>query len=507
MAVGRKVLKNTLFLYLRMLVTVLVSLYTTRVLLSQLGVMDYGLNSAIGGVVAMTSFITGAMSNASTRFFSYALGTGDQASGRRIFQSTVTIYALFILLIVLVAETAGLWFVRTRLTIPAGRETAALWVYQFAILSLVVSFFRVPYNSCIIAHERMDFFAWSSVAEVLLKLGAVFLLVLGRGDRLILYGLLNFGVTALVTAIYVAYCRGRFSECVFRFRFDRKDTGEILGFAGWHFVSSMGDVALDQGINIILNIFFGPAVNAARGLAYSVRSQVRSFVGNFQVAATPQITMYYAAGRKERMQRLLLQTSKFSFFLMAVITVPAFIGADWLLGIWLEEVPDYTVLFVRLLLVNILADSLGGTMNIGINATGRIGAYFLTISLFKLLAVGAVYILFRYYSMPPEYSVICTIAYSLVSIVIKVVIYSRNAGFPAREYVRGVLVPDLLVLAVILGCLWPCWHFLDLSSTVVMLAVMVFGVAVSAVAGYFIGCNAEERTVLRNLVKTRLRHD
>ena len=198
MAVGRKVLKNTLFLYLRMLVTVLVSLYTTRVLLSQLGVMDYGLNSAIGGVVAMTSFITGAMSNASTRFFSYALGTGDQASGRRIFQSTVTIYALFILLIVLVAETAGLWFVRTRLTIPAGRETAALWVYQFAILSLVVSFFRVPYNSCIIAHERMDFFAWSSVAEVLLKLGAVFLLVLGRGDRLILYGLLNFGVTEAV---------------------------------------------------------------------------------------------------------------------------------------------------------------------------------------------------------------------------------------------------------------------------------------------------------------------
>ena len=503
MSIGRRVIKNTMFLYVRMLVILIVSLYMTRVLLRQLGAVDYGLNNVVAGVVAMSSFMVGAMSNASTRFFAFALGQDDPGVSRRIFQSTLTIYIGFVVLIVVLAETVGLWFVCNKLTIPPDRMVAARWIYQFSVLSLVFSFIRVPYNSSIIAHERMDFFAWTSILEVLLKLAVVFLLVLDGGDKLIRYGVLTFLVTVIITFVFIFYCQTRFEECVFRLRYNRKDSTEILGFAGWQFVSSMGDVALDQGINIVLNLFFGPVINAARGLAYSVKSQVAAFVGNFQVAATPQITKLYAAGEKQAMQRLMLQTSKVSFILMIVITLPAFIGADWMLDFWLDEVPEYTALFVRLMMVNILIDSVGGTMNIGINATGRIAAYFLTISLFKVLTVVVVYVLFRYCSLPPEYSVVCTIGYSVLSIFIKVVIYSRSVGFPASEYISGVILPDLGVIVVSLALILPFYLLFDMTRVPVLLAVMFYAFCVSTLVGLFIGCSREERVALWETIKSK----
>lgn len=503
MSIGRRVIKNTMFLYVRMLVILFVSLYMTRVLLRQLGAVDYGLNNVVAGVVAMSSFMVGAMSNASTRFFAFALGQDDPGVSRRIFQSTLTIYIGFVVLIVVLAETVGLWFVCNKLTIPPDRMVAARWIYQFSVLSLVFSFIRVPYNSSIIAHERMDFFAWTSILEVLLKLAVVFLLVLDGGDKLIRYGVLTFLVTVIITLVFIFYCQTRFEECVFRLRYNRKDSAEILGFAGWQFVSSMGDVALDQGINIVLNLFFGPVINAARGLAYSVKSQVAAFVGNFQVAATPQITKLYAAGEKQAMQRLMLQTSKVSFILMIVITLPAFIGADWMLDFWLDEVPEYTALFVRLMMVNILIDSVGGTMNIGINATGRIAAYFLTISLFKVLTVVVVYVLFRYCSLPPEYSVVCTIGYSVLSIFIKVVIYSRSVGFPASEYISGVILPDLGVIVVSLALILPFYLLFDMTRVTVLLAVVFYAFCVSTLVGLFIGCSREERVALWETIKSK----
>lgn len=503
MSIGRRVIKNTFFLYIRMFVILFISLYTTRVLLRQLGAVDYGLNNVVAGVVAMSSFIVGAMSNASTRFFAFALGQEDPGERKRIFQSTLTIYFGFVVLIIILTETVGLWFVNNRLNIPPERMVATRWIYQFSILSLVFSFIRVPYNSSIIAHERMDFYAWTSILEVLLKLAVVFLLVLDGGDRLIRYGVLTFLVTAFITFVFIFYCQARFEECVFRLRYNREDSAGILRFAGWHFVSSMGDVALDQGINIVLNLFFGPVINAARGLAYSVKSQVAAFVGNFQVAATPQITKLYAAGDKPAMQRLMLQTSKVSFILMIIITVPAFIGADWLLDVWLDEVPEFTTLFVRLMMVNILVDSLGGTMNIGINATGRIAAYFLTISIFKLLTVAVVYILFRFFSLPPEYSVICTIGYSVLSIIIKVLIYSHTVGLPVSEYISGVILPDLGVLVVSLALILPCFLLFDLTSLPVLLAVLFYAFCVSTLVGLFVGCSREERMSLWDILKKK----
>ena len=503
MSIGRRVIKNTMFLYVRMMVILFVSLYTTRILLRQLGAVDYGLSSVVAGVVAMTSFMIGAMSNASTRFFAFALGQDDPGESKRIFQSTLTIYMGFVVLVVALAETVGLWFVCNKLIIPPDRMVAARWIYQFAVLSLVFSFIRVPYNSSIIAHERMDFYAWASILEVLLKLAVVFLLVMDGGDKLIRYGVLTFLVTVVITLLFMFYGRTHFEECVFRLRYNRKDSAGILGFAGWHFVSSMGDVALDQGVNVVLNLFFGPAVNAARSLAYSVKSQVTAFVGNFQVAATPQITKLYAAGEKTAMQRLMLQTSKVSFILMVMITFPAFVGADCLLGVWLDEVPAHTALFVRLMMVNILVDSLGGTMNIGINATGRIAAYFLTISIFKVLTVLAVYLLFRFFSLSPEYSVVCTIGYSVLSVFIKVVIYSRSVGFPAWDYLSGVILPDMGVLVVSLALIVPCYWLFDLTSVPILIAVVFYAFCVSTLIGLFIGCNRMERLALWETIKTK----
>ena len=337
---NKRVLKNTVFLYVRMLITVLVSLYTSRVVLQYLGVVDFGILNVVGGVVSMFSFITSTMTNASTRFFSYALGTGDKEDLAATFKTTISIYVLLIVIILVIAETIGLWFVWNKLNIPPERHSAAMLVYQISLMIFCCGLLRIPYNSSIIAHERMSFYAYTSIIEVSLKLAIVFMLMVAPFDKLVFYNFMFFLVSLGITFWYVFFCR-KFEECKFGFNRDKEKFKSIFSFAGWNFTSNMGDVAIDQGINVLINIFFGPAINAARGIAFQIKGQVASFCTNFQIAAGPQITKYYAAGDLDNMNRLVLQSSKISFYLMFVVSLPAYVGMETVVKLYEDAMDDF----------------------------------------------------------------------------------------------------------------------------------------------------------------------
>lgn len=501
---NKRVLKNTVYLYIRMLITVLVSLYTSRIILQYLGVVDFGILNVVGAVVSMFGFITSAMTNASTRFFSFALGKGDKADLVATFKATITIYFILIAVILFIAETVGLWFVWNKLNIPPERHTAAMIVYQISLLSFCCGLLRIPYNASIIAHERMGFYAYTSIIEVSLKLVIVFLLIVAPFDKLVFYNFMFFFVSLCITLWYAYFCK-KFEECRFGLNRDKEKFKAIYSFVGWNFVSNMGDLFIDQGINILINFFFGPAINAARGIAFHIKGHVTSFCINFQIATSPQITKYYAAGDLPNMNKLVLQSSKISFYLMFLVCMPACVGMETVLQIWLKEVPIYTLIFTRLILINRIVDSLAGTMHMAIYASGKIKHFVMVLSVAKVLAFALVFIVFKFFEASPEYSVYCTIFYASVSICIQCFYYRLVSNCSIVLYLKDVIGRAVLVafLSIILV------YFLyvriyDASNYLLMFLLVMYSFLVAVCVCYFIGLNSDERLKVNQILRRKL---
>lgn len=311
---NKRIAKNTLLLYIRMLFIMVVSLYTSRIVLATLGISDYGIYNVVGGIVIMLSFLNGAMSSATQRYLTFELGKGNFSRFQSVFSTTIQIHVLLSLCIILLAETIGLWFLLNKMQIPVNRLTASIWVYQCSIITAVISIMSVPYNAAVIAHERMSAFAYISVLEVALKLIIVILLPMINCDRLITYSLLIMLVQLLIRLCYSIYCNRHIKEAKYKHRYERNLMKEIFSFAGWSFVGHFASVMHTQGVNVLLNMFFGPIVNAARGIAVQVQMAVFQFCGNFQTALNPQITKTYAQGDLESMNRLIYRSTRFSFF-------------------------------------------------------------------------------------------------------------------------------------------------------------------------------------------------
>ena len=348
---NKRIAKNTILLYFRMLIMMGVGLYTSRIVLGALGVSDYGINNVVGGVITMASFLNAGLSQATQRFISYELGTGDMKKLGEVFSNSLIIHGIIALIVLLISETVGLWFINNCLNIPEERMNAANWVFQFSILSYVVGILSVPYNSVIIAHEHMNVFAYISILEAMFKLLVAFCLLFIDMDKLILFSCLTLCVSIIIRLCYGLYCKRHFAECNTSISSNKSLMRQIGSFAGWSMLGNLGLIGRDQGANVILNLFLGTSLNAARGIALQVSTLVNQFSLNFTMAMNPQITKQYASGNLEKCSSLVYEGSKFSFFLLSAISIPVIINADYLLQLWLGSVPPFTSLFLILSLV------------------------------------------------------------------------------------------------------------------------------------------------------------
>lgn len=481
-----------------MLFTMAVSLYTSRIVLNTLGVSDFGVYNVVGGVVSMFSFLNAAMANGTQRFLSYELGRGDIPQLKKVFSTTLSIHILIGLIILILAETIGLWFLNYKLNIPPDRMVAANWVYQFSVLSFLVSIIQVPYNASIIAHERMNIYAYVSIVEVSLKLIIAFMLTWIEFDKLILYGALYFMITFIIAFIYRVYCKINFPECTYFFAFDKPLFKRLLSFAGWNLYGNVACVIADQGVNIILNVFFGPVVNAARGIAYQIGNAVRGFAGSFQMAANPQITKSYASGDNESMMNLIFKSSKFSYYLLFFLALPVLIETDFILKIWLKTVPEYASLFCRLIIINLLVDVFSGPLQTAANATGKIKLYQFAEGTFILLVMPVSYVLYKMGSAP-EATFYVWIITSFSLQFIRLYILKGMIHINMKSFVLNILLKSIFVS--ILSAALPLFigHIID-DVVLRFFLVCISCVVSSTTIIYILGLDRNEKKFVKEKI-------
>lgn len=441
---NKRVAKNTIMLYFRMLFLMLISFFTSRVILQTLGVEDYGIYNVVGGFVSMLTFLNSALSGSTSRYITFALGKDDLHNLRKVFSSCQLTHIIIAGIVLLFAETVGIWFVTNKLTIPESRMDAAMWVYQCSILSAVVMICSVPYNSCIIAHEKMSAFAYISMFEALAKLAIVYILKIGLMDNLILYAILMLTVQIILRLIYTIYCHKHFEESKFVFIWDKPLIKELFSFAGWNLCGDLAWTLYTQGINVVLNMFFGPAVNAARGIATQVQSAVMLFAVNFQTAINPQITKSYANNDLENMFTLVFRSTRFTFFLLFCLALPIFVEADFILHLWLGKTPEYAVTFLRLMLVICVMDSMSNPLGTAVQATGNVKLLQTVVSGILLLIVPSAYVALKFGCLPESVFYV-HIFIDIFAIIARMLIVRSLIEFSIQEYLIKTIIPCFAV--------------------------------------------------------------
>ena len=434
---GTRIAKNTLMLYVRMFALMLVGLYASRVVLAALGENDFGIYNVVGGVVAMFTIISGALNSAVQRFITFEMGKGVDARLNKVYSTAVLIQLALGLIVIALAEPLGLWFIDNKMTIDPARIPAARMVLHFSLLGFVVNFMSVPQMASITAHEKMSAYAWIGILDGTLRLAVALLIAHSSADRLVMYAALMAAVVIIVRAAYGLYCRTHFPECRFRPVFDRRLIMEMFSFAGWNFIGVTSGVLRDHGGTILVNLFTGPAVNAARGVAVQLNGAVQGFVTNFMTAVNPQITKSYAGGDHEYMFSLVRRSSRLSFCLLYLLALPVIFNADYLLGIWLKEVPAHAPLFVQLFLIFALSESLSNPMITAMLATGNIRRYQLVVGGLQLLNLPVSYICLKSGAIP-EVTVIIAIVISQICMWARLIMLNKATGFPILPFVSEV---------------------------------------------------------------------
>lgn len=496
---NKRIAKNTILLYVRMFVMMAVGLFTSRVILDALGASDYGIYNVVGGLVTMFSVLTGAMSVATSRFLTFALGLGDKEQLRKTFVTAVNIHLLIAVAMIVIAEVAGIWFLNHKLNIPADRMEAANIVLQFSIATFVINLINVPYSSSIISHERMGIYAYFTLYDVFVKLIIVYALYVSPVDRLVIYALLLCLANLTTQIIYWIYCKRQFEECRYSFSLDKTLLKKMFGFIGWAFWGNAAVVAKDQGMTLLLNIFCGTLVNAAQGVANQVNAMVNRFVTNFMTAVNPQITKQYAAGEYESMNRLIIRSTKFSAFLMLVLIVPIIVNIDDLLGLWLVKVPMHTSSFVSLILFYSFVDCFTGGLITGILANGKIKVYEIALTIIYALNIACAYIVLRL-GMSPESLYGLLIFFKVIVLGVQLVLGRKMFTLPLRIYLAAMLRYVLPVLALGIILILIPWHlfnniFARMACSIVIVEVLLL------VAVILVGLEGNERAFIFNKVK------
>ena len=479
----------------------LVSLYTSRVVLSTLGVEDFGIYNVVGGVVAMFSFLNSTLASGTQRFLTLQLGKNDFVELKKTFSVSLNIHIALAVVIFILAETVGLWFLKYKMNIPADREYAALWVYQFSVFASILSIIQVPYNASIIAHEKMNIYAYVSILEVLLKLLIVYLLLISDYDKLIIYAILIFIVHIITITIYRVYCKKKYSECRFEIVHDKILYKSILTFSGWNVFGSGAVIGATQGVNILLNMFFGPAVNAAHGISFQVNSAITAFTNNFQTAVNPQIFKLYAAEKKEELYTLLFQNAKFSFCIMWLLILPIALKIDIILHLWLVEVPEYTALFCQLVLFQSLIFGTQRPFVMAVHAVGKMKLINLTSGIVLLLVLPISYLLLKM-GVDAYVPFIVYICASLITSSLELFFLHRWMSLPILVLFRKVYIPIICIIICTLPfSLLIKYHTNDdFFSLLLFSGVSAFSVFVSV---YYIAMSKNMRVkIINKVIKT-----
>ena len=492
---NKRIAKNTLMLYIRMLFMMGVSLFTSRVILQTLGVEDYGIYNVVGGIITMFTFINSAMISATQRYITFALGQNDLERLRRVFSTSLQIHALISLIIVILGETVGLWFLYEKMIIPESRMTAALWVYQCSILACIITIMSVPYNAAIVAHEKMSAFAYISILEVSLKLAIVYLLLVIPFDKLIIYAILMFVVQLLVRFVYANYCSKHFEESKYQHFIDKPLLKEMSGFAGWSFWGSFSVLCCNQGVNLLLNTFYGPVVNAARGIATTIQAAVNNFSSNFQVALNPQIIKTYAVGNLEEHRKLILVSAKFSALMLMIISLPILLDTGNLLNLWLGEVPDHTINFVRIILVISIWDSTAYPLATSVQATGRVKKYQLYIGSVILLIIPVSYVVFQFYLIP-ELALLVHLFVAILAQLTRLWFVRNYVQVSIRQFIQQVYTPLIFSFVLSLIPTYYILEYLPQNGFLRLVLVSVISILLSLSVTYIIALNRSERKFL-----------
>ena len=499
---NKRIARNTVMLYFRMLLIMAVSLYTSRIVLETLGVEDFGIYNVVGGVVAMLGFLNSAMSVATQRFLSYEVGTGDLLQLQRVFSSTVLIHCAIAFFIFVVAETAGLWFLNTCLSIPAERMGAANWVFQFSILTFVVNILSVPYNALIISHEEMGIYAYISIAEAILKLSVIYLLDCFSLDKLKLYALLIFLVSLFIRIIYQFYCTRKYPECKFEFAWQKNLLKNLTSFSGWSLFGGIAQIAKVQGVGIVLNIVWGATINAAWGIAQQVNAAVLLFVQNFVMAINPPIIKAFAQGERDRLFSLLFNGMKYTFFLAFCLIVPLLFETGFVLSLWLKSVPEHTVAIVRYVLVAIMVELFSHTIATTVQATGNIRWYQIVVGGILFLNLPLSYVAVKMTGSPVSPMQVAVLLAG-ISMIFRFLILYRLVHFPLS---RLLLLFCLVVILCLLSCLSAYALHCVLGQGMlrfVLITLSVFAVSAFVLAVW--GTSKEERARIRLFISHKLR--
>lgn len=491
---NKRIAKNTLLLYIRMLFTMVITLYTSRVILKALGVEDFGIYNVVAGIVSFIGFINGTMVTSTTRFITYELGRGDENKLNLIFNTAFQIHSVIAVLVVVLAETVGLWFVCTHLNIPQGKFTDAVYIYQFSILSLAFSILTVPHSSLVIAHEKMSVYAYITVADVVIKLLIAWLLMLLDSHRLIFYGLFLMLSQIIQNLIYHYYCaknykaESRLSKC-----FDALILRSMFEFAGWSVFTSVSTILYTQGLNILLNVFWGPLVNASRGIAVQVQGAVSRFCQSVQTAFNPQITKSYAAEDYGYTKTLIVTSTRFSFFLLFFLSVSLFTETRYIINLWLSEVPEYVCRFIQLMLATSIIESMNNPLGTAMLATGKIRVYQTSVGIILLLIVPLSYIFLKLgYSPTVVFKVHLTITF--LTLLVRLFLVRKSIGLGFRTYLCECIF--IMLKPIIASCLllWLYYKYADLPSlaNIIIVHLTVF------VCIFILGLKSSERQMLLN---------
>ena len=497
---GQRIARNTLMLYVRMLFLMFIGLYTSRVVLSTLGVTDYGIYGVVGGVVALFSVISGSLSAAITRFITFEMGKGTEARLKNVFSSAVTVQLILALLVVVIAEPLGIWFIENEINMPPDRHDAAHWVFQFSLLTFVINIISIPYNASIIAHERMSAFAVIGVLEGLAKLAVAFLIMYSPIDRLVYYAILMCVVAVGVRMAYSVYCRRHFPECRYTFMWEPDLLRQMFAFAGWNFIGAASGTLRDHGGNVLINIFCGPVANAARAVSVQLGGAVQSFVSNFMTAVNPQITKSYAAQEKEYALSLVFRSSRYSFYLLYMLSLPVLFNAGYILDLWLEDVPARSENFVCLALLLSLSECLSYPLVTLMLATGNIRNYQLIVGGLQLMNLPVSYLVLKA-GAPPESIIVVAIVISQICLFARLLLLKGMTGLSASGFIKAVYLRVAAVFIVSGSVIYLISYMLK-SDFVSFVISCIVCIAVNTAGIWLIGIDNEERKLLIDKIKT-----